>query len=273
MLIHRIRAVAPPLAPHIEHLWLARGYLPTSWRNMILPDGAVELIFNLGDPQRLCSLDHSTSHTVFRRSWISGERTTPIVIDESDHVDLVGVRFRAGGAWPFLGIPLHEFTDRVIELESVLGREIRELRNRLGEVSDDDDARFDLLESWLVERAQKRSQPTRSVTYALRVIRGDADTTRIGKIAEQIGISHKHLLREFDRCVGLPPKLFARLCAFQRVIHVVGQKPEVDWSGTAASCGYYDQAHLIRDFRSFSGLTPTEYLTKRGPFLNYIDLC
>ena len=95
---------------------------------------------------------------------------------------------------------------------------------------------------------------------------------RISRIADTIGISHKHLLREFDRCVGLTPKLFARLCAFQRVIRSVGQKAEVDWAGTAATCGYHDQAHLIHEFRAFSGLTPAAYLMKRGPFLNYLEV-
>jgi hypothetical protein len=55
VLFHRIRPVAPPLAPHVEYLWMARGHLPTRWRNMILPDGAIEIIFNLGDSQELCA--------------------------------------------------------------------------------------------------------------------------------------------------------------------------------------------------------------------------
>jgi hypothetical protein len=112
VLSHRIRPVSPALALHVEHLWMARGYLPARWRNMILPDGAMELIINLGDPQKLCELNNPAKHTVFRQSWISGERTAPIVIDEAGYVDLVGVRLRAGGAWPFLGIPLREFTDQ-----------------------------------------------------------------------------------------------------------------------------------------------------------------
>jgi len=100
---------------------MARGFLSARWRNMILPDGAVELIFNLGDPQKLCGRDNLTKHSTFRDSWISGERTKPIVIDEVGYVDLIGVRLRAGGAWPFLGIPVREFTDQVIELTSVFG--------------------------------------------------------------------------------------------------------------------------------------------------------
>ena len=120
MLSHRIRPVSETLAPHVEHLWVVRGHLPTRWRNMILPDGAMELMINLGDPQKLCAPDSPAKYTIFRHSWISGERTTPIVIDEIGYVHLVGVRLRPGGAWPFLGIPLREFTDQVVELETIL---------------------------------------------------------------------------------------------------------------------------------------------------------
>lgn len=238
---------------------------------MILPDGAMELIISLGDPQRLCQPNDLTRHTLFRHSWLSGERTEPIVIDETGYVHLVGVRLRAGGAWPFLGIPLREFTNQVVELEAIPGLEINDLRERIGDAPNDN-ARFDAVEEWLVQRARVRVHPTPAVSYALRAISGGADPVRIGKIAGEIGISHKHLLREFDRCVGLTPKLFARLCAFQRVIQSVGQRSRVNWSGIAAHSGYYDQAHLVREFRAFSGLTPANYLTKRGPFLNYLDL-
>lgn len=238
---------------------------------MILPDGAMELIINLGDPQTLCALDDPSHRTVFRYSWISGERTEPIVIEETGDVHLIGIRFRAGGAWPFLGVPLREFSGQVMELDSVLGPEISELRDRLKEATSDD-ARFDLVEGWLQQRIRKRTPPTRAVNYALGVIQRGADEMRIGRMAVEIGISHKHLLREFDRCVGLTPKTFARLCAFQRVIQSVGQKPKVEWADTAAKCGYYDQAHLIREFRAFSGLTPANYLAKRGPFLNYLEV-
>ncbi len=110
---------------------------------------------------------------------------------------------------------------------------------------------------------RERSAPTPAVRHALNVIaRGDT-AVRIGDIAADVGISHKHLLREFDRCVGLTPKVFARLCAFQRVIRWVGQKTTVDWSDAVANCGYYDQAHFIHEFREFSSFTPTEYLVPR----------
>jgi AraC-like DNA-binding protein len=238
---------------------------------MILPDGAVELIINLGDPQKLCHPHNFARSTSFRHSWISGERTAPIVIDEAGEVHLIGVRLRPGGAWPFLGLPLSEFTGRVVELDAVLGREIDRLRDDVGEASDDE-ARFALVEAWLLQRLQARAQPPRAVSYALEVIRRGGDAVRIGQIADEIGLSHKHLLREFDRCVGLSPKIFARVCSFQRAINWIGHKASVDWADAAVVCGYYDQAHFIHEFRTFSGLTPASYLAKRGPFLNYLAL-
>jgi AraC-like DNA-binding protein len=270
MLFHRTRAVPQPLAPFVEHLWVARGRLPTLWRNMILPDGAIELMINLGDPQKLCDAnDHSRAET-FSRSWISGERTRPIVIDEVGHVHLVGVRLRAGGAWPFFGLPLSEFTGRVVELDAVLGREVDRLRERLGEAVGDE-PRFAIVEQWLMARLRAGTAPTPAVRRALAAI-WNGEASRIGDIASAIGVSHKHLLREFDRCVGLTPKLFARLCSFQRAIGWIGQKPVVDWADAAATCGYYDQAHFIHEFRAFSGLTPTSYLAQRGPIPNYLTL-
>jgi AraC-like DNA-binding protein len=259
------------LAQYVEHLWLVRGHLPTRWRNMILPDGAMELIINLGDPQKLCKSDNYARYTLFRHSWLSGERTKPIVIDEEGYVHLLGVRLRAGGAWPFLGLPLREFTNQVVELDSMLGREVSRLREQMDETTDDN-ARFALVEGWLTARMHRRSEPARAISYALNVIRRGGATVRIGQIADEVGLSHKHLLREFDRCVGLTPKIFARVCAFQKAVKWIGQKPLVDWADTAVACGYYDQAHFIHEFRAFSGLTPGAYLKLRGPYLNYLTL-
>ncbi|MFL6531293.1 MAG: DUF6597 domain-containing transcriptional factor [Chthoniobacterales bacterium] len=270
MLSHRTRAVAPSIAHDVEHLWVARGELPSLWRNMILPDGAVELIINLGDPQKLCDPADHRRATTFRHSWISGERVAPLVIDEIGVVHLIGVRLRPAGAWPLLGIPVSEFTGQVVELDAVLGREIELLREQLGSAADDD-ARFDLVERWLIERIRPRTAPTPAVTYALGVI-GRGGAMRVGDIAADAGVSHKHLLREFDRCVGLAPKSFARLCSFQRAIKWIGDKPNVEWADAAVACGYYDQAHFIHEFRAFSGLTPASYLKQRGPFLNYLTL-
>ena len=269
MLSHQRHLPRPPLSKFIDNLWLVRGALATPWRNMIFPDGAMEMIFNLGDPQKLCDSRNPRRHTFFKRSWISGEREASIVIEETGVIHLVGVRFKPGGAFPFFRIPISELTDRVVELDAIWGNEIDRLRDQLAGGLTPATV-FARLENWLLQRLAIHTQPSRSVAFALDRIQRGGDDARIGRIVELTGISHKHLVREFGRCVGLSPKTLARVCAFQSAINWIGFKPAVDWADAAAACGYFDQAHFIHEFRSFTGMTPSTYLTKRGPYLNYV---
>lgn len=234
----------------------------------------MEMIFNLGDPQKLCARENHERHSVFKRSWISGQRTQPIVIEECGEIHLVGVRFKPGGAYPFFHFPISELTGHVTELEDIWGAQIGELREKLA-LHAAPKAVFAQLEKWLRQQLSAHVAAgvgNRSVAFALNELGKRGGAPRIVHLVEQAGISHKHLIREFDRWVGLTPKLLARLHAFQTAVAWIGFKPAVDWADTAIACGYYDQAHFIREFRAFSGLTPEAYLARRGPFLNYLEV-
>ncbi len=268
MLFHRQWSLPPPLGWLVEHIWVARGNLSKPWRNAILPDGAIDLIVNLGDPQYLCP--GQGRPVSFRHSWLSGERLKPIVIEELRRVNLIGIRFRPAGAWPILHIPLSEFTGHVVEMNSFDSLGMEALRDQLAGASTDVE-RVEKIRSWLLQRLRKGAPVTRAVRFALGRIGGTEDS-RIGDLVSQIGISHRHFLREFERCVGLKPKIYARLRAFQRSITLVGQNEKPDWAATASACGYHDQAHFIHEFANFSGLSPSQYLKMRGPFLNYLTI-
>jgi AraC-like DNA-binding protein len=270
VLFHRTWQLPPPLGALVEHIWVARGRLGTPWRNAILPDGAVDLMVNLGEPQYLCLGTRQDRLAAFNHSWLSGERMKPIVIEESGWVDLLGVRFRPGGAWPVLHIPVSEFTGHVVELDSLPDLEMEPLRQQLAEATSDD-ARVRRMQSWLMSRFCEGTSATPAVRYALKKM-GKTGLARIGQLVGEIGISHKQFLREFEKCVGLKPKAFARLRAFQQVIDFIGHDQDPVWVDAALACGYHDQAHFIHEFQDFSGFTPSEYLRMRGPFLNYLTM-
>lgn len=80
------------------------------------------------------------------------------------------------------------------------------------------------------------------------------------------------VLGAFARGVGMTPKLFCRVWRFQRVLRAVHHRDAVDWTEVALACGYFDQPHLIHDFREFSGLSPTEYLAARTEHLNHVPM-
>ena len=91
-------------------------------------------------------------------------------------------------------------------------------------------------------------------------------------VTRQTGLSHRRFIEVFRDQVGLTPKVYWRLQRFRQVLQRVHRAPRVEWADLALECGYYDQAHFIRDFRAFSGLSPSAYLAQRGEHLNHVPL-
>ena len=110
----------------------------------------------------------------------------------------------------------------------------------------------------------------RAVNYAL--VRLGAEHAPVAELSDEIGISSRRLVDVFSQQVGLTPKLFARVQRFQNVIQNLPPEQDVDWTDVALGCGYYDQAHFIHDFRSFSGLSPSTYLKYRTRHTNHVPI-
>lgn len=268
MLIHLVHEPAAPVSHFVENLWLVRGRVPQASRQMLLPDGAMVLIFNLGEPQRLCERSDARRHQVFRASWVSGQQPQPIVIEQAGAYHLVGIRFRPGGAFPLFGCSLAELTGRVVELEAIWGPEAATVREELGEARIDRDL-LQRLEGWLARRLRDEVADARIACAANLLRRGG---TGVGRIAAAVNLSRKHLAHEFERRVGLTPKLFGRVQRLQRTIRLVGGRDRVDWAQTALAGGFFDQAHLAREFRELVGLTPREFLSRRSPYPGYLNV-
>jgi AraC-like DNA-binding protein len=91
-------------------------------------------------------------------------------------------------------------------------------------------------------------------------------------VADRVGQTRKTLAGRFSTVVGLTPKRFARVRRFQRLLAAVGDGPDVDWARLAIECRYYDQAHLIRDFRAFTDGCPTAYRPRSATDRNHQPL-
>jgi AraC-like DNA-binding protein len=94
----------------------------------------------------------------------------------------------------------------------------------------------------------------------------------IAAIQEKTGFSNKHFIHLFEKYVGASPKTYLRIMKFQRVLRAVEEARQIQWTDIAYSCGYYDQAHFIKEFKRFSGFNPGAYLSERGEFLNYLPV-
>ena len=94
----------------------------------------------------------------------------------------------------------------------------------------------------------------------------------IGEMIGKVGLSPRRFVQVFTEEVGVTPKLFCRIRRFQQVLRRIQKERRVEWVDVATDCGYYDQAHFIRDFRAFSGLNPSSYLVQRGEHLNHVPV-
>jgi AraC-like DNA-binding protein len=256
----RIYQPASPLAEYIEIIghWRSRG---VGYRSRALPRGAVTVIFDVGQRQRLdfYAADGTTRLTV-PPAFITGSHTASYVSNITADEPVMAVHFRPGGAFPFFGIPLNDLENAYVGVDQIWGRDGRELHERLIEASSVA-TRFSLLEEFLVSRPGLSVDGHPGIAAAMAAIE-DNPSIRIAAIRDLVGMSTKRLIASFRAEVGLSPKVYARVRRFQAALRLISAG-KVGGSRIAADVGYFDQAHFVRDFESFTGMTPTQYSQQR----------
>jgi AraC-like DNA-binding protein len=262
----------PPLDRFVECIWLYSGYQPGHSMEKVLPHGGLELVIDLQDrPRRLHDPRRIEQVRWFRRSWLSGLHTEHIVIGADADSAMMGVRFRPGGAAPFLPFPPCELAQQVVELEHIWGRRAGELHDALLDAPSVA-AKLRTLEIFLVRLAAGRLESRPIVAEALRRLAGGQGQGPVRDLAADLGVSHKHLIHLFDCHVGLAPKAMQRVLRFDRALQQISAGRAVDWVGLAHDCGYYDQAHFINEFQAFSGMTPTVYDADERKMLYFVPI-
>jgi AraC-like DNA-binding protein len=246
---------APPLSRFIAVFWYWQGRSSHGGGERVLPTGTTELVIDLSA--------RKTSSGV-----LSGPHSKPFFIDPSDSECVIGVHFHPGGSHPFLKNPCEELTNLHVSLDDIWSRDIKHVREALFEAPTIHE-KFQLLERWLLSRLNKPLVRHRAVELGLEKLKSNADVF-ISDLADAANLSQRRFIEVFRKEVGLTPKGFQRLIRFQRVLTKVQHLRAPDWSEIALDSGYFDQAHFNRDFKEFSGLTPSQYLKLRTEHLNHV---
>jgi AraC-like DNA-binding protein len=260
-----VREPAPPLAGLVAGLW-AGGAEKAGARHRSLPNGELLLMFHLGPPQRAIERDGAPCDDVLRIGFLSGLQERPDTIESPHaHTRVVTARLRPLGAWALLGgQPLDALTGQILDPEAVLGASaaLRELHERLLEAPDLG-AALDLLEAWLEARLARARAPHAATLRACALLAAPVELP-VSRLARESGVSARRLNELFQREVGLPAKRIARILRFRHALERLAAQRTIDLTDLALDCGYYDQAHLYRDFRDLAGLTPRAYLKALG---------
>jgi AraC-like DNA-binding protein len=198
-------------------------------------------------------------------AFVAGLDDAYSVVEVGGSVSCLDVKMTPPGAYRLLGVPMSELTGRVVDLCEVGGVAGRRLADEVREASSWE-RRFDLLDHFLLSRAERGPVPTAQVTWALRRLLDGRGRLPVSAIAEEVGWSHRHLIAKFRQQIGLPPKALSRIVRFNELLRRIRNSSDrVSWTELAYECGYYDQAHLNRDFREFAGTTPSDFLARCRP--------
>lgn len=172
---------------------------------------------------------------------------------------LVMARLQLGAPEAVLGVPAPEIAGRIVALADLWGDAVtRRLCARLADARDTVDA------AAILDRAIAERLTTAGGRYAqaplARTAAARLTSANVNAVADDLGVSERHLRRVFHETVGVSPKAFARLVRFHRALRAARTDPHANWASIAAAAGYYDQAHLIAEFRAIAGVTPRKLL-------------
>jgi AraC-like DNA-binding protein len=257
------------LSQFIEFFWLREGEHSSAVQTRLLPMGTIELVINL----------HEDSIPLFNRQsrvqcgstngiMLCGPHSENFIVQVDRQISVMGIHFRPGGGTAFFKLPASELHNETISLDQLWQGHAAELRDRLLEKPLDN--RFPVLEQFLMQMLQPPA-PYPAVDFALQQFQRSTLPT-VSAVTDRIGFSTRHFNQLFRDRVGLTPKLFCRIQRFQQVLNLLSGKTQVDWMDIVFTCGYFDQAHLIHEFRAFADCTPTEYLSQRGFHPCHVEL-
>jgi AraC-like DNA-binding protein len=165
---------------------------------------------------------------------------------------------------------MHLFSHQTTELSDVLGNQADRLLERLSEARDWQ-TRFLVVDEFLVSRIRRSEGVPIEIEWAWRQLEISHGTIPIQEIAKHLTWSRKRLITAFREQIGIPPKTLGRVLRFRQALTELAAPNVLSVSQVAVDCGYSDQAHLIREFREFSGLTPVELLRSYAPDAGIIE--
>jgi AraC-like DNA-binding protein len=280
------RPAEPRLRDYVLGYFASEGYLPRPLYERHLPSREVTIVLNFARPHRIIDASDPKRTTEHSKAWIVALQHHHQIREAVGTRDFMVIRFTPIGAHMLLETPMDLLTDRTLALEDVDSRFARHLTDH-AEATHDWAARFDIVENNIAARLASAPSPPAGLSHSWRILQESANVD-LARLAKEFGCSRRHLIAQFHKYFGMTPKMIARISRFHlavAAIHRLGRRdpmpyPEgkpylscpadgsirtttesrMRWADLALCCGYYDQSHFINDFRSFSGLSPLEFL-------------
>jgi AraC-like DNA-binding protein len=267
-----------PLDALVHCFWFLRGTLAGAAAQPVLPDGRIEIVLHLAEPFAELGPDGVARGQA--EALLAGQLTAPITLVPRGPADVIGIRFRTEAARSMLGFSAEAVTGRVEPLAAFHAELAGALQGAMAQrrkgAKSGEEARRQGGNEALVEALSAvllrfvRGEPSPMVREAVRGLARPGGTP-LRELAGKLGVTIRTLERRMTEATGLSPKPLQRVLRFRSALRLLEATPRGGWSGAAIRAGYYDQAHMIREFRGFAGMPPTDYFGAEVPLSRAIQ--
>lgn len=259
----QVRLPAPALRSSVAHYvgYRLAGFPPGLHRG--LPSRHLTFIVSIGEPIVVVEQVDPRQAPARYDVVVGGFQAAAAVIEDPGHQAGVAIELTGRGCRSLLGRPARDLWSTSVEAGEVIGRVGAELWERL-QVDADWSTRFAICDEILCRLLQPAVAHRPEIWEAWRLFEASHGTVAVAAVADEVGWSRRHLAARFDQEFGLTPKLAARVMRFERARRLLQASHRPSIATVAATCGYYDQSHLTRDFVDLAGVPPGEWLAAEG---------
>lgn len=252
------------LTPYVKHYWLLESDDVVNSQR-VFPSGNVELLFHRANPMKC-------NRQLIATTSFSGQFLSFADLIPTGTVSMIVVVFHPFGAKAFFELPLSELSGLIVSADDLNIGSLKELEDKILHTTDNH-ACIHLIEAFLMNRLQPLKEYNyRRMVTAVNAINQCGKELSVSRLAEEICLSKKQFQRIFGEYVGATPKEFMRIVRFHRALYTLQQNPAMNFTALAYECGYYDQAHMINEFKLFSGYTPGQYVAICTPYSDYFSI-
>jgi AraC-like DNA-binding protein len=257
-----------PLSLFVKQYWAIDDCLPDGKEHIqrIIPNGLMDLTFYLGNRPRALDKDKYLQEN----SILSGQQKSFYDIVVSGKLSMFSISFQPHGAKMFFDVPSNEFFDQNVPLRCLVRNTITELEHNLF-VAGSFEGKICIVEKFLMNQLGMnfKEHEIKRIAQSIALINHAKGMITIEKLSSASCLSRKQYERTFLTSIGTSPKKFLRTIRFQNSLYEKQKNKNVSLTELAYNCGYFDQSHMIHDYRLLSGKTPFQYFSECEPYSDY----
>ncbi|MBN2597775.1 MAG: AraC family transcriptional regulator [Marinifilaceae bacterium] len=262
-MIYKEFPILPELIPYVQVVWMMESEKEDECcpKEQIMPDGILEFVTHYRDPWLTTIAGEAPA--LQAQSFVVSQMRKSIEIESNGKTGFISVRFFPWGGYHFFNEPVSNFLDASISSKELWPQHYHSVMQQI-DTAQSPEERVELIQQFLLARLTEYRKENKVLDEAVKLIRESKGQLSIAEVAQRIGFSKKQLERTFAPAIGTTPKTFARISRFLNICHHLEEYKNKSLTQLSYECGYFDQAHFIKEFREFSGYTPKEFFARNN---------